>query len=47
MHDPTDPPFAIIDFSGSAINRELNSEDKVGFYRKMVEIRRFEQACLK
>ncbi len=47
MHETVDTPYAIMDFSGSPINRDLGADEKVGFYRKMVEIRRFEQASLK
>lgn len=47
MHETVDTPYAIMDFSSSPINRDLGADEKVGFYRKMVEIRRFEQASLK
>ncbi|MBB5353501.1 pyruvate dehydrogenase E1 component alpha subunit [Haloferula luteola] len=36
-----------LDFAGSPINQALDAKQKVGLYRKMVRIRRFEQAALK
>lgn len=36
-----------LDFAGSPINQGLTADDKVELYRKMVRIRRFEQAALK
>lgn len=46
MQDSSDTPFAVMDFSSSPINRDLTNDEKIGFYRKMVEIRRFESAAL-
>ena len=43
----TDTPFALMDFSSSAVNRDLSKDDKIGFYRQMVRIRRFETESLK
>ncbi len=42
-----DHSFSNLDFHDSAINRELTDEDKIGFYRLMCRIRRFEQTSLK
>ncbi|MEM1084052.1 MAG: pyruvate dehydrogenase (acetyl-transferring) E1 component subunit alpha [Verrucomicrobiota bacterium] len=36
-----------LDFSGSPVNQSLSADDKIELYRKMVRIRRFEQAALK
>ena len=36
-----------LDFSGSPINQSLSADDKIGLYRTMSRIRRFEQAALK
>jgi len=36
-----------LDFSGSPVNRGLSAEQKIGYYRQMSRIRRFEQASLK
>ncbi len=36
-----------LDFSNSPVNLQLTSEQKLGFYRQMSRIRRFEQAALK
>ncbi|MGB6221709.1 thiamine pyrophosphate-dependent enzyme [Haloferula sp.] len=36
-----------LDFSGSPINQSLSAEDKIELYRKMVRIRRFENAASK
>lgn len=36
-----------LDFAGSPINKALSAEDKIELFRKMVRIRRFEQAALK
>jgi pyruvate dehydrogenase E1 component alpha subunit len=36
-----------LDFSGSPINQSLTADDKIGLYRTMIRIRRFEQAALK
>jgi pyruvate dehydrogenase E1 component alpha subunit len=36
-----------LDFSGSPINQSLSADDKIELYRKMVRVRRFEQAALK
>lgn len=47
MQDTADTPFAVMDFSSSPVNRGLSGDDKVGFLRKMVEIRRFEQVAQK
>lgn len=44
MNSPTDSPFTALDFAGSPINKSLSVEDKIELYRKMVRIRRFEQA---
>jgi len=47
MQDTADPSFAAMDFASSPINRDLTSDDKIGFYRLMVRIRRFEQVAQK
>lgn len=36
-----------LDFSGSPINQSLSADDKIELFRKMVRVRRFEQAALK
>lgn len=36
-----------LDFASSPINKALSNEDKIELYRKMIRIRRFEQAGLK
>ncbi|BCX47864.1 pyruvate dehydrogenase E1 component subunit alpha [Haloferula helveola] len=36
-----------LDFAGSPVNQSLSADDKIELYRKMVRIRRFEQASLK
>ena len=47
MQDPSaDPTFALMDFSSSPVNRALSAEEKIGFYRSMVRIRRFEHLAL-
>ena len=47
MQDPSaDPTFAVMDFSSSPVNRALSAEEKIGFYRSMVRIRRFEHLAL-
>ena len=38
---------AVSKSAAAAINRKLNSEQKIGFYRTMVRIRRFEERCLR
>ena len=46
QENTADPPFAVMDFSSSPINRNLSDADKIGFYREMIRIRRFEHASL-
>jgi len=40
------PPADPAAFADAPINASLTAEDKIGFYREMVRIRRFEQAAL-
>jgi pyruvate dehydrogenase E1 component alpha subunit len=44
--DTLSPSFAI-DFAKDPINAALTSEEKIGFYRQMLRIRRFEHQALK
>ena len=46
MSDSAETPFAALDFASSPVNRDLSAEDKLGLYRDMVRIRRFEQRSL-
>ena len=46
MQGSPDTTFAALDFGSSPINRELTPEQKIGFYREMVRIRRFEHLSL-
>lgn len=46
MSGSDDPNFASLDFASSPINSALSPEDKIGIYRDMVRIRRFEQQAL-
>ena len=46
QENPAAPPFAVMDFSNSPINRDLSNDDKIGFYREMIRIRRFEHLSL-
>ena len=46
MQGSADTNFAALDFATSPINRDLTPEQKIGFYRDMVRIRRFEHLSL-
>jgi pyruvate dehydrogenase E1 component alpha subunit len=46
MQETTDTPFAVMDFSSSPVNRGLTAAEKIGFYRDMQRIRRFEHMAL-
>ena len=41
-----DSPFPPLDFTSSPINRDLTDDEKIGYYRSMARIRRFEQVAL-
>jgi len=45
--DTNSLPTGALDFSTSAINKELSSQDKIDLYRTMMRIRRFETISLK
>lgn len=47
MSGTADTNFASMDFASSPINSSLTAEEKIGIYRDMVRIRRFESASLK
>ena len=42
-----DTPVSPLDFSQSKINKNLTADQKIGFFRDMARIRRFEQTSLK
>ena len=46
MSASPDSQFAALDFASSPINSALSAEEKIGIYRDMSRIRRFEIAAL-
>ncbi|MEJ6718261.1 MAG: pyruvate dehydrogenase E1 component alpha subunit [Akkermansiaceae bacterium] len=47
METASSPNISPLDFASSPINKALSSEQKLGYYRQMVRIRRFETAAAK
>ncbi|NNC89407.1 MAG: pyruvate dehydrogenase (acetyl-transferring) E1 component subunit alpha [Akkermansiaceae bacterium] len=46
MQGSAETSFMNLDFASSPINRDLSPEDKIGFFRTMMRIRRFEHLSL-
>ena len=46
METFTSPNISPLDFASSPINKSLTTDQKIGYYRQMERIRRFEQASL-